>query len=149
MTWRSLRSRYVLATSWEEQLVWLERRGPYTQLTWCPKDTSTIINNLFFSASIQTILTSATLTNTQDGELEEQYSYFVRSTGFPLGDAGMLAEPKPSPYLYDEHALIYYCNDLPHPTKEREEFIQQGGGAPDPASGDLSWHGAGAFYCKD
>ena len=38
----------------------------------------------------------------------------------------MLAEPKPSPYLYDEHALIYYCNDLPHPTKEREEFIQQG-----------------------
>ena len=119
-------SFYVLATSWEEQLVWLERRGPYTQLTWCPKDTSTIINNLFFSASIQTILTSATLTNTQDGELEEQYSYFVRSTGFPLGDAGMLAEPKPSPYLYDEHALIYYCNDLPHPTKEREEFIQQG-----------------------
>ena len=37
-----------------------------------------------------------------------------------------LQEPKPSPYLYDEHALIYYCNDLPHPTKEREEFIQQG-----------------------
>ena len=70
-------SFYVLATSWEEQLVWLERRGPYTQLTWCPKDTSTIINNLFFSASIQTILTSATLTNTQDGELEEQYSYFA------------------------------------------------------------------------
>ncbi len=41
-------SFYVLATSWEEQLVWLERRGPHTQLTWCPKDTSTVINNLFF-----------------------------------------------------------------------------------------------------
>ena len=93
----------------------------------CIRDsTSTVINNLFFSSSIQTVLTSATLTNTQDGEMEEQYSYFVRSTGFPLGDAGMLAEPKPSPYLYDDHALIYYCNDLPHPTKEREEFIQQG-----------------------
>lgn len=63
-------------------------------------------------------------------KLEEQYSYFVRSTGFPLGDAGMLAEPKPSPYLYDEHALIYYCNDLPHPTKEREGVHPTGGGAP-------------------
>ena len=41
-----------------------------------------------------------------------------------VGATGTLAEPKPSPYLYDEHALIYYCNDLPHPTKEREEFIQ-------------------------
>ena len=39
---------------------------------------------------------------------------------------GCLSEPKPSPYPYDEHAMIYYCDDLPHPTKEHEAFIEKG-----------------------
>lgn len=29
-------------------------------------------------------------------------------------------------YPYDEHSMIYYCDDLPHPTKEHEAFIEQG-----------------------
>ena len=28
---------------------------------------------------------------------------------FPVGERGCLSEPKPSPYPYDEHAMIYYC----------------------------------------
>ena len=72
------------------------------------------------------ILTSATLTNATSGALEEQYSYFISNTGFPVGERGCLSEPKPSPYPYDEHAMIYYCDDLPHPTKEHEAFIEKG-----------------------
>lgn len=69
---------------------------------------------------------SATLTNATSGSLEEQYSYFIRNTGFPAGERGCLSEPKPSPYPYDEHAMIYYCDDLPHPTREHEAFIEKG-----------------------
>ena len=52
--------------------------------------------------------------------------YFISNTGFPAGDRGCLSEPKPSPYPYDEHAMIYYCDDLPHPTREHEAFIEKG-----------------------
>jgi len=55
-----------------------------------------------------------------------QYSYFISNTGFPAGDRGCLSEPKPSPYPYDEHAMIYYCDDLPHPTREHDAFIEKG-----------------------
>lgn len=37
-----------------------------------------------------------------------------------------MSEPKPSPFPYDEHAMLYYCDDLPHPTQERSAFIQAG-----------------------
>ena len=29
-------------------------------------------------------------------------------------------------FNYDEHAMIYYTNDMPHPTKEHEEFLKAG-----------------------
>ena len=53
-------------------------------------------------------------------------SYFIGNTGFPTDERGCLSEPKPSPYPYDEHSMIYYCDDLPHPTQEHEAFIEQG-----------------------
>lgn len=84
------------------------------------------MSRLYFNGDERTILTSATLTNATSGSLEEQYSYFISNTGFPAGDRGCLSEPKPSPYPYDEHAMIYYCDDLPHPTREHEAFIEKG-----------------------
>ena len=84
------------------------------------------MSRLYFNGDERTILTSATLTNATNGTLEEQYSYFISNTGFPVGERGCLSEPKPSPYPYDKHAMIYYCDDLPHPTKEHEAFIEKG-----------------------
>lgn len=55
----------------------------------------------------------------------KSYSYFIGSTGFPVEDGASLSEPKPSPFPYNEYATIYYCDDLPHPTREHEEFIKQ------------------------
>ena len=39
---------------------------------------------------------------------------------------GSYQAPIPSPFNYDEHAMIYYTNDMPHPTKEHEEFLKVG-----------------------
>ena len=110
----------------DNTLIWIERHGSNADLVYCPKNTKDIIRRLYFSGEQRTILTSATLTNAVEGPLEEQYSYFIRNTGFPTDERGVLSEPKPSPYPYDEHAMIYYCDDLPHPTKEHEAFIEQG-----------------------
>ena len=107
-------------------LVWIEQKGASVDLVYCPKNTRQIIRRLFFDSGVLSILTSATLTTSGQGEIEEQYSYFIDSTGFPAEDGAFLSEPKPSPFPYDDHAMIYYCDDLPHPTQEHEEFIQQG-----------------------
>ena len=68
------------------------------------------------------ILTSATLTSRTDGSLEDQYKYIMKSIGFN----GSLSDPKESPFNYDEHAMIFVADRLPHPTKEHDEFIRQG-----------------------
>lgn len=110
----------------DDMLIWIEQHGSNTELVYCPKNTKEIVSRLYFNGEERTILTSATLTNATSGSLEEQYSYFISNTGFPAGDRGCLSEPKPSPYPYDEHAMIYYCDDLPHPTREHEAFIEKG-----------------------
>lgn len=115
-----------LSSTMDEKLIWLEQHDKYTDFIFCPKNTRDIIKTLYFEGLVQAILTSATLTNTMQGALGEQYSYFIQNTGFPIDGAGTLSEPKPSPFPYDKHAMIYYCDDLPHPTKEHEAFIVQG-----------------------
>ena len=110
----------------EKNLLWIEGRGNRAELVYCPKDTKEVISRLYFRQGIRTILTSATLTEAAQDSLEKAYSYFIRSTGFPFDKDGILAEPKPSPFPYDAHSMIYYCDDLPHPTKEHEAFVRQG-----------------------
>ena len=110
----------------DDYLLWIERKGSQAELVYCPKNTREITKRLYFSGKARTILTSATLTNTTEGSLEDQYAYCISNTGFPTDEHGCLSEPKPSPYPYDEHSMIYYCDDLPHPTKEHEAFIEQG-----------------------
>ena len=110
----------------DDYLLWIERKGSQAELVYCPKNTREITKRLYFSGKARTILTSATLTNTTEGSLEDQYAYFISNTGFPTDEHGCLSEPKPSPYPYDEHSMIYYCDDLPHPTKEHEAFIEHG-----------------------
>ena len=118
----------ALLAEQDKRLIWLERRGtsPSPDLVCCPKNTRDTIRQLYFTGPVQSIMTSATLTSAQGGQVEEQYAYFLQNTGFPVGERGVLSEPKPSPFPYDEHALIYYCQDLPHPTREHEAFIEKG-----------------------
>lgn len=91
----------------------------------CPKTINTEINSLFFSNyNFKTILTSATLTNSSDGDDELKYKYIVNTLGFPINNNGILSTPKESPYEYNKNSIIYYREDMPHPTKERDLFIE-------------------------
>jgi len=110
----------------EEILVWLEGRGKFVKLVYCPKQTEKIMSELYFNKSPLSVLTSATLASSSDGNVYDAYSYFVQNTGFPYENGGRLSLPKPSPFPYDKHALIYYCDDLPHPRTEHELFIEKG-----------------------
>lgn len=92
----------------------------------CPKELETEINQLFFAeGKPKTILTSATLTNSFEGTNEQRYSYMLKNLGFPIKKDGDLSDPKESPYPYNENSLIYYKENMPHPTKNREMFIEK------------------------
>ena len=110
----------------ERKLIWIERAKEGAELLCCPRNIPLATRELYFRGHTRTILTSATLTNLAEGSLEDQYGYFIRSTGFPSGTDGFLAEPKPSPFPYNKHAMLYYCDDLPHPTTNHDEFIRKG-----------------------
>lgn len=100
----------------DDYLLWIERKGNQAELVYCPKNTREITNRLYFSGNARTILTSATLTNTTEGSLEDQYAYFISNTGFPTDEHGCLSEPKASPYPYDEHCHLkdelFWCRPI-------------------------------------
>lgn len=123
-------------TLWESMLepdsadiFWMNIKGKGKKginLFSCPKDVNRRTETLFFSDSnFTTILTSATITSGVGDKYEEGYKYFIANTNFPI-ERGFIAEPKVSPFNYDEHAMIYYTEDMPHPSRERKKFIEKG-----------------------
>ena len=114
-----------------EDIFWLERdngsRGIMgVRLYKCPKEVDKITRNIMFSDSdLPVILTSATITSGKNEDYIKSYAYFINNTGLPI-DNSLICEPKISPFNYDEHAMIYYTEHLPHPTKERGKFIEEG-----------------------
>lgn len=123
-------------TLWESMLepdsadiFWMNLKGKGKKginLFSCPKDVNRRTETLFFSDSnFTTILTSATITSGVGDKYEEGYKYFIANTNFPI-ERGFIAEPKVSPFNYDEHAMIYYTEDMPHPSHERKKFIEKG-----------------------
>lgn len=112
-------------------LFWIELRNKKKSfkdivIVGCSKKLNNEIRELFFEEyKPKTILTSATLTNSFNGTNEERYSYMIKNLGYPIKNDGELSEPKESPYPYNENCLIYYKENMPHPTKERELFIEK------------------------
>ena len=100
-------------------VVWIEKNGIFCI---CRENIRDIVQQIYFDGEPVCILTSATLTGTSEGSLEDQYAYMSGSLGF----TGLLAEPKESPFDYDRHAMIFVADKLPHPTKKHGEFIIQG-----------------------
>ncbi len=95
-------------------------------LSSCPKDVNKRTGSLFFlNPEFTTILTSATITSGAKDDYKENYKYFVTNTNFPV-TKGFVSEPKESPFNYDGHAMIYYTEDMPHPSNERDKFIKKG-----------------------
>lgn len=112
-----------------EDIFWMNVKGAGKKgivLASCPKDVNKLTENLYFSDSrFTTILSSATITGGRGENYKEGYKYFAKNTNFPI-EEGFIAEPKISPFNYDEHAMIYYTEDMPHPSRARKEFIKSG-----------------------
>lgn len=107
-----------------KNLFWLEKSKD-VYIFACPKNISKEINSLYFNKLKITIFTSATIADKNHGSEQKRYEYFIRNTGFPV-DLGFLSMPKPSPFPYDDNAMIYYTENMPHPVEERSKFIKCG-----------------------
>lgn len=109
-------------------IFWAEKRSDTADgitLYRCPKHVASCILINYSGQGCPVILTSATLTSGKNPDYRKNYAYFAKSTGF--GDIGCrIGEEKPSPFDYDRHAMIYYSNDMPHPTKEHDLFLEKG-----------------------
>lgn len=87
----------------------------------CPKNVNDITQRLLFSSGqFKTIMTSATVSSGGNN-----YDYFIANTNLPL-DKTMVCDSKESPFDYNSHAIIYYTENIPHPSNEREAFIEKG-----------------------
>lgn len=88
----------------------------------CPKNVNEITEQLFFSSSdFKVIMTSATVASGG----ENKYDYFISNTNLPL-DKTFLSDSKESPFDYNSQAIIYYTENIPHPSNDREAFIEKG-----------------------
>lgn len=105
-------------------LFWMEKSKGIEVFS-CPKNIDQEIRKLYFDKTKTTILTSATIADKNKGSEEERYEYFIKNTGFKVED-GFLAVQKYSPFAYNENAMIYYAENMPHPTYERDVFIKKG-----------------------
>ncbi|HSQ88115.1 ATP-dependent DNA helicase [Romboutsia sp.] len=105
-------------------LFWMEKNKGIEVFS-CPKNIDKEIRKLYFDKTKTTILTSATIADKNKGSEEERYEYFIKNTGFKVKD-GFLAVQKYSPFAYNENAMIYYAENMPHPTYERDTFIKKG-----------------------
>lgn len=87
----------------------------------CPKNVNEIAEELLFSSKcFKTIMTSATVSSGGNN-----YDYFIANTNLPRNKT-MVCDSKESPFDYDSHAIIYYTENIPHPSNEREAFIEKG-----------------------
>lgn len=104
-------------------LFWLEK-DRYTNILSCPKEIDSEIKRLFFDNLKTTILTSATVANKVGNNEQESYEYFIKSIGFPV-EKGYLSQPKPSPFPYKENTMLFYTDNMPHPTLNRDDYIKK------------------------
>lgn len=105
-------------------LFWMEKNKGI-EIFSCPKDIDKEISRLYFDKTKTTILTSATIADKNKGNEEEKYEYFIKNTGFDTKE-GFLSPQKYSPFNYNENSMIYYLENMPHPTYERSDFIKKG-----------------------
>ena len=112
----SLRFLYELCN---ENLVWLDN-SDMLKICICQKDISEDISRLLFKKDRSTILTSATISS---GGVNG-YDYFLESIGY--GNHGDVADPKESPFDYDNHTMLYTTSALPYPRiDKREEYREK------------------------
>lgn len=106
-------------------LFWLEkndRQAGMPEICYAPQKIDQELHRLLFSnREVPVILTSATLC--QPGKsLYDAYRYITSSLGFAGGETYI---PKPSPFPYDENAMLYIADDLEDPAANHDLYLTQ------------------------
>ena len=104
-----------------DDIIWLEN-GENIRLCICKKDISRDIGKLLFIDK-NVILTSATISCSQNGTPMEKYEYFLDSIHFPTN--AMVSEPKRSPFDYKSNAMLYCSVVLPMPKHDKKEEYRE------------------------
>lgn len=114
----------------DDFVYWAEKtRKGVVSLFVCPRKdgiSNWINENYFPKEGHKSILTSATLRNSSVGEPLEQYSYLTENIGFPKNNKGVICEAQESPFNYDDNAIVYIAEGLPHPTRQHDAYIERG-----------------------
>lgn len=106
-----------------DHIVWLEMESRL-KICVCRKEIRLMINKMLFQSGRTTILTSATISDKNDGSPTEKCRYFLHNIAFPA--VGFVSEPKRSPFNYDENTMLYCSDKLPYPNQEnRLEYREQ------------------------
>jgi|GEM_PF-151422 Rad3-related DNA helicases len=91
-------------------------------INYCPKQIQNVLESRLFNMPFTTILTSATLCQTNSTNEIEAYDYITKSLGFK----GERSSPKLSPFNYPKNTLMYISNDLPvYNYENRETYLDR------------------------
>lgn len=111
----------------ERNIFWLEKIKNDVGIWSVPKEIDDILRETFFGMDgPKFILTSGTITQNAEDTFG-RYLYYLISVGLDMvpDRSILLAEPKLSPYSYEQSTMLYISSDLPHPTNERDAFRKQ------------------------
>ncbi len=110
-----------ISTNSNDDIIWLEN-GKYVRICVCKKDIRSDISNLLFGNKT-VILTSATISDKQNGTSKNRCGYFLKSIGFP--ENGIVPKPKKSPFNYDENAMLYISKIMPIPKYDEKKKYRE------------------------
>lgn len=102
---------------------WIEKNKNNYLIASCPKNINERLKMILFDDKETTkVLTSATLNTNTDKN--KYYDYFMKSIGLTKNQSTFISEPKESPFDIENNTLLYYSNDIAHPQKEHNKYIQ-------------------------
>lgn len=109
-------------------IIWVERKNNKNHIYYAPKNIydwayKMLFNNESFKDDYKPtfVFTSATLSIN-----DNDYSYFMDGIGLDkLEENITIEDSQDSPYNYDEHALVYACDDIENPSYNKEKYLEQ------------------------
>lgn len=105
-----------------KNIVWLEMDSKL-KICVCQKEIRQQINKMLFPFGKTTVLTSATISDKNEGTPTDKCHYFLHNIAFPV--AGHVSDPKRSPFNYDENTMLYCSSKLPYPDQESRQIYRE------------------------
>lgn len=105
-----------------KNIVWLEMDSKL-KICVCQKEIRQQINKMLFPFGKTTVLTSATISDKNEGTPTDKCHYFLHNIAFPV--AGHVSDPKRSPFNYDENTMLYCSSKLPYPNQESRQIYRE------------------------